>query len=152
MTNCHKAKIWRKIIQGQLHYMKAIYLGSIIQGQLYGWQLFEGNDQCSIILRGNSLGFNCPRGANYLGDNYQGGNFLRGNYPGGNNLGGQLSWEAIVRGTIVQGAIIRGTIILFPFETNCSFHVKQLTIRKVQFLFFKSFLVVLTKVSFRDES
>ena len=34
------------------------------------------------------------------------------------------------------------------FETNSSFHVKQRTTGKVQFLFFKSFLLVLTKLSF----
>ena len=37
------------------------------------------------------------------------------------------------------------------FETNSSFHVKQLTAWKVQFLLFRSFLLVLTKFSFREE-
>ena len=36
--------------------MKAIYLGSIIRGQLFG-----GNYQYSIILWGNSLSASCPR-------------------------------------------------------------------------------------------
>ena len=34
------------------------------------------------------------------------------------------------------------------FETNSSFHVKQCTTGKLQFLFFRSFLLVLTKFSF----
>ena len=33
------------------------------------------------------------------------------------------------------------------FETNSSFHVRQCNTGKVQFLFFKSFLLVLAKVS-----
>ena len=37
------------------------------------------------------------------------------------------------------------------FETNSSFHVKQRTTGKVQFLFFSSFLLVLTKFSFWEE-
>ena len=95
--------------------MKAIYLGSIIQGQFSEWQLFVSNYHWSIILRGNSfssivqgliicrenyrgsnlgggircaiiLGVNCP------GGNYPGGNCPRGNCLGINSLG------AIVRG------------------------------------------------------
>ena len=37
------------------------------------------------------------------------------------------------------------------FETNSSFHVKRRTTGKVYFLFFKSFLLVLTKFSFWQE-
>ena len=37
------------------------------------------------------------------------------------------------------------------FKTNSSFHVKQGTTGKVQFLFFSSFLIVLTKFSFWEE-
>ena len=37
------------------------------------------------------------------------------------------------------------------FETNSSFHVKQRTTGKVQFLFFSRFLLVLTKFSFWEE-
>ena len=37
------------------------------------------------------------------------------------------------------------------FETKYSFHVKQRTTGKVQFLFFSSFLLVLTKFPFWDE-
>ena len=37
------------------------------------------------------------------------------------------------------------------FETNSSFHVKQRITGKVQFLFFSSFLLVLTKSSFWEE-
>ena len=42
----------------------------------------------------------------------------------------------------------RPTAIHKIFETNCSFHVKQRTTGKVQFLFFSSFLLVLTEFSF----
>ena len=89
--------------------MKAICLGSLIQGQLSGWQLFGGKNEWSIILWGNNLNTNCP-GANYLGKitgeatffwggvgNYPeghhpgckcpGGNFPRGNCLGRNYLG-----------------------------------------------------------------
>ena len=37
------------------------------------------------------------------------------------------------------------------FGTNCSFHVEYSTTEKVQFLFFKSFLLVLKKFSFWKE-
>ena len=43
------------------------------------------------------------------------------------------------------------TIIRKIFETNYVFHVKELTTGKLQFLFFKIFLLVLTKFSFREE-
>ena len=33
-------------------------------------------------------------------------------------------------------------------ETNCSFHVKERTRGKFEFLFFKIYLLVLTKISF----
>ena len=38
------------------------------------------------------------------------------------------------------------------FETNSSFHVKQGTTRKIQFLFFKMFLLVATKFLFWHEA
>ena len=38
------------------------------------------------------------------------------------------------------------------FETNSSFHVKQRTTGKVQFLSFRSFLLVLKKFSFWEEA
>ena len=87
------------------NYVKAIYLGSIIQGQFSRWQRFEGNYQWSIILRGNSLGANfwgaIIRGAINRGQlswgqlsrrnlsfggggQLFGGNYLRGSCPGGN--------------------------------------------------------------------
>ena len=37
------------------------------------------------------------------------------------------------------------------FETNCSFHVKDPTTGKVQFLFFRTFLPISTKSSFWEE-
>ena len=43
------------------------------------------------------------------------------------------------------------TIIHKIFEINSSFHVKQHTTGKVQFLFFSSFLLVLTKFSLWEE-
>ena len=43
------------------------------------------------------------------------------------------------------------TTIRKIFETNSSFHMKQCTARKAQFLFFSSFLPVLTKFSFWEE-
>ena len=43
------------------------------------------------------------------------------------------------------------TIIHKIFETNSSFHLKYSTTGKVQFLFFRRFLLVLTKFSFRVE-
>ena len=44
--------------------------------------------------------------------------------------------------------LLEATIIHKIFETNSSFHVKQRTPGKVQFLFFRRFLLVLTKFSF----
>ena len=44
--------------------------------------------------------------------------------------------------------IILGTIIHKIFESNSSFHVEKRTTGKVEFLFSKSFLQVLTKFSF----
>ena len=96
------------------NYVKVFYLGSIIQGQFSGWQLFGGKYQHSIIQWGNSLSTTCPR-ANYLGaitkeaillvgaiireggggnnagDYYPGGNCPGGNYQGRKYPGGQLS-------------------------------------------------------------
>ena len=43
-------------------------------------------------------------------------------------------------------------IILKIFETNSSFHVKQRTTAKIQFLSFGRFLLVLTKFSFREKA
>ena len=43
------------------------------------------------------------------------------------------------------------TTIYKIIETISSFHVKQRTTGKVQFLFFSSFLLVLTKLSFWGE-
>ena len=43
------------------------------------------------------------------------------------------------------------TIIHKIFETNSSFHVKQRTTGTVQFLFFSSFLLLLTKFLFWEE-
>ena len=42
------------------------------------------------------------------------------------------------------------TITYKIFETNYGFHVKECTTGKVQFLFFRKFLLVLTKFSFRE--
>ena len=44
----------------------------------------------------------------------------------------------------------RSTIIHKIFVTNCSFHVKQRTTGKVQYLFFKSFWPVSLKILFRQ--
>ena len=43
------------------------------------------------------------------------------------------------------------SIIHKIFETNSSFHVKQHTVEKAQFLFLRIFLLVLTKFSFQEE-
>ena len=48
-------------------------------------------------------------------------------------------------------AINAATNIHKIFEENSSFHVKQRTMGKAQFLFSSSFLVVLTKFSFWEE-
>ena len=68
------------------NYVKAIYLGSIIQGQFSRWQLLESNYQWSIILRGNNFGSifwdAIIRGATILGYNC----------PGDYHTGGQSSY------------------------------------------------------------
>ena len=43
------------------------------------------------------------------------------------------------------------TIIHKIFETNSSFHVKQRTTGNIRFLFFRKFMLVLTKLSFWEE-
>ena len=47
--------------------------------------------------------------------------------------------------------ITTATTIYKIFEANSSFHVKQRTTGKAQFLFFSSFLLVLTIFSFWEE-
>ena len=47
--------------------------------------------------------------------------------------------------------ILQVTIIHKVLETNSSFHVKERTTGKVQFLFFRKFLLLLTKLSFWEE-
>ena len=47
--------------------------------------------------------------------------------------------------------ILHITIIHKVLETNSSFHVKERTTGKVQFLFFRKFLLLLTKFSFWEE-
>ena len=93
--------------------MKAIYLGSIIRGQFFGWQLFGSNYQQSIIPPGNSLSANCPR-TNYLGGNYRGTNFWEVIVRGAITLGG-----TVVRGKLSGGQLSEGLIVLFPVK-----HVK----------------------------
>ena len=93
--------------------MKAIYLGSIIRGQFFGWQLFGSNYQQSIIPPGNSLSANCPR-TNYLGGNYRGTNFWEVIVRGAITLGGQL-----YAGNCPGGNYPKGVIVLFPVK-----HVK----------------------------
>ena len=44
--------------------------------------------------------------------------------------------------------LLKAKIIHRIFETNSGFHVKSRTTEKVEFLFFESFLLVLTKLSF----
>ena len=92
-----RAIVWDAILLGDNkkggklsggNYVKAIYLGSIIQGQFSRWQLLESNYQWSIILREIVLG-----------------QFFRVQLSGG-----QLSW-----GTIVQGTIILGDNLLVPY-------------------------------------
>ena len=65
------------------NYVKAIYLGSIIQGQFSRQQLFCGNCQVSVVLQGNSLGVNFL-GGSYPGEIVLGTNCPGGNYPGDN--------------------------------------------------------------------
>ena len=47
--------------------------------------------------------------------------------------------------------ILQVTVIHKVLETNSSFHVKERTTGKVQFLFFRKFLLLLTKFSFWEE-
>ena len=47
--------------------------------------------------------------------------------------------------------ILQVTIIHKVLETNSSFHVKERTTGKVQFLFFRKLLLLLTKFSFWEE-
>ena len=47
--------------------------------------------------------------------------------------------------------ILQVTIIHKVLETNSSFHVKERTTGKVQVLFFRKFLLLLTKFSFWEE-
>ena len=54
-------------------------------------------------------------------------------------------------GKIVKTITVKSTIIHKIFETNSSFHVKYHTTGNVQFLFFRRFLLVQTKFSFREE-
>ena len=54
-------------------------------------------------------------------------------------------------GEIVKTITVKSTIIHKIFETNSSFHVKYHTTGNVQFLFFRRFLLVQTKFSFREE-
>ena len=54
-------------------------------------------------------------------------------------------------GQVRRRKMFQETIIHKTFEINSGFHVKERTAGKVQFLFFKNFLLVLTKFSFRDE-
>ena len=50
-----------------------------------------------------------------------------------------------------NSSVFEPTTIHKISETNSSFHMKQCTTGKVHFLFFSSFLLVLTKVSFWEE-
>ena len=59
----------------------------------------------------------------------------------------------------LQGSVVSSNKKLYPeiiihkiFQTNSSYHVKQRTIGKVQFLFFRRFLLVLTNYSFQEEA
>ena len=85
--------------------MKAIYLGSIIRGKFFGWQLFGSN------YPGNSLSANCPR-TNYLGGNYRGTNFWEVIVRGAITLGGQL-YAGNCPGADIRGG---GVIVLFPIK------------------------------------
>ena len=76
------------------NYVKAIYLGSIIQGQFFGWHLFGGNYQYSFILWGNSLSATCTRA----------------NCPGAIIMEA-IFWGAIILGTIILGANVPGAFI-----------------------------------------
>ena len=51
----------------------------------------------------------------------------------------------------IWSRLLQFTIMYKIFETNCSFHVKDPTTGKVQFLFFRTFLPISTKSSFWEE-
>ena len=113
-SNC----VWDDIFFGrnkkEKHYLEAITWKlfiwvPIIQWQFSGWQLFEGNYQWSIILRGNTLGVNCW-GATYLVDEKQFSEGqlscravilgVGGNCPGANYLGPIVLGGAVFRGQL----------------------------------------------------
>ena len=81
------------------NYVKAFYLGFIIQGQFSGWQLFWGNYQRSFILR-KRLGTDFFRG------NYPGGNYPGGYCPGGDCSGG--NGEQLSRGQLSSIVLLCG--------------------------------------------
>ena len=56
------------------------------------------------------------------------------------------TWRGL--GLVRSKKVFPETIINKIFKPNSSFHVKYCTARKVQFLFFRRFLLVLTKFSF----
>ena len=108
--------------------MKAIYLGSIFQREIYGWHLFGGNYQLSIILQDNSLAANCP-GANYL----------RWKLPGRQVFWAELSWDqlswgqcpggnclgVIIWGGSCLGKIIWAAIVLFQYPINPYIYIQK---------------------------
>ena len=81
------------------NYVKAFYLGFIIQGQFSWWQLFGGNYQWSFILR-KRLGTEFFRG------NYPGGNYPGGYCPGGDCSGG--NGEQLSRGQLSSIVLLCG--------------------------------------------
>ena len=123
--------------------MKAIYLGSIIQWQFSGWQLFRPNYQ--LILWGNSLGASCS-GTNFLGSNYQADSFsgaiiLENNFPGE-----KLSWSANCLGGNYRrlnclvpnsrfASIINGVLSDFWYWLNSKILVSSEGIKILQSLF-----------------
>ena len=66
------------------------------------------------------------------------------------NLSKKIKFEG-VWGELEAKLLFAETTIHKIFETNSRFHVKQRTTGKVQFVFFSSFLLVLTKFSFWEE-
>ena len=99
-----RAIVWNAIVLGGNkkggrlsggNYLKAIYLGSIIQRQFFRGKLFGCNYQWSIILGDNS----------FLGA------ITWESILGGEIVWGQLPW----RGAIVWRAIIRREVVLLPF-------------------------------------
>ena len=66
------------------------------------------------------------------------------------NLSKKIKFEG-VWGEFESKKLFAETTIHKIFETNSSFHVKQRTTGKVQFVFFSSFLLVLTKFLFWEE-